>query len=393
MAHPKENEIDRDDAALTTAGFDPSSAPADAVARLRELRGTPNITDAAIARALGRITNAGAAAMLTEMEPGAAGALRREIRRALFRLKQHGIEPPATIDAPIVSGTQATASSITALLSPIDPEGARIVWLMKPRMQGGILRMWALISEADGLVGAQNTGLTRRELRNEREQLEARARMKLVEADWRLADFIICEAYRNTPEKRRGQVGNFMTLRAEMIGTPPAQEFEHPVYAEFAEEISREPSIELMKEPEIQEWRLPASLIKPYVDEINQLGESVIVLSAIQKQERVNIVLERAMGELLAGENAHRLRRRLEDIAYYMARDGRRVAAGWAAAAAAKIRAGADLKQVAFFQALLRAQLGALAAEEQQKVADEPRLIMTPAEAMRAREASRLHRR
>jgi hypothetical protein len=58
-----------------------------------------------------------------------------------------------------------------------------------------------------------------------------------------------------------------------------------------------------------------------------------------------------------------------------------------------KIRDGADLKQIVFFQALLRTQLGALAAEEQQKVADEPRLIMTPAEAMRAREASRMRRR
>ena len=75
------------------------------------------------------------------------------------------------------------------------------------------------------------------------------------------------------------------------------------------------------------------------------------------------------------------------------AKSGRDVSSAPASAAAAKIRDGGDLGQIAFFQALLRSQLGAIAAEEQQKVSDEPRLIMTPAEAMRAREAARMRRR
>ncbi len=391
MAHSK--EIDQDDAGLIAAGYDPTLAPAEAVAKLAELKGRAAVSDVPIARALGKVNDARAAAMLAEMEAGASGAIRREIRRALFRLKQHGIEPRAT-EAPRANiAATETSASLTALLSPIDAEGARIVWIVKPRIQGGVLRLWALISEAEGLVGAQNTGLTRRELKSEREQLEARARMKLVEADWRLGDFIICEAYRNTPEKRRGQVGNFLTLRAELIGSPPPADFDHPIYSEFAAESTGEPSIELMKEPEIQEWRLREALIKPYVDEIGQLGESMIVLSPVQKQQRVNIVIERALGDLLTGENARRVRRRLEDIAYYMARDGRRTQAGWAAGAAAKLRDSGDVRQSAFFQALVRTQLGTLAAEEQQKAVDEPRLIMTPAEAMRAREAARMRRR
>ena len=35
------------------------------------------------------------------------------------------------------------------MLSPIDGEGARIVWIVKPRVQGGVIRMWALISERE----------------------------------------------------------------------------------------------------------------------------------------------------------------------------------------------------------------------------------------------------
>ena len=41
------------------------------------------------------IADPAAAAMLVEMEAGAAGAMRREVRRALYKLKQHGIDAPS----------------------------------------------------------------------------------------------------------------------------------------------------------------------------------------------------------------------------------------------------------------------------------------------------------
>jgi hypothetical protein len=395
LAPPK--EIDRDDAGLLEAGFDPSLPAAEAVAKLRDLRSRGGVSDLAIARALGDVRDPAAAAMLARMETGASGALRREVRRAMFRLKQHGIDIPKTEDAAaaVSSAVSPAAGQLTAMLSSIDSEGASIVWILKPRMQGGVMRLWALVSEADGLVGAQNSALSRRELKTERKDLETRAQMKLVEADWHLADFIICEAYRNTPAARRGVVGNFLAIRSELIGAPPPTELVHPVYAELAAESAGEPSLELLKEPEMLEWRLADALIKPFVEEIGRAGESVIVLNPMQTQERINLVIERAIAELLAGDNGRRIRRRFEDNAYYMMRVGRRTQAGWAAAAASKLRdnSKADIVRSAFFQAFIRTQLGTLAAAEQQKAAQEPRLIMTPAEAMRARESARMRRR
>ena len=377
-----------DDTKLHEAGFDPAAAPADAIAKLRELRSGPGVTDLAIARALGMIADPAAAAMLAEMEAGASGAMRREVRRALYKLKQHGIDAPTPAAmAPAAVATLESDIEKKAMLSPVDGEGARIVWIVKPRMQGGVIRLWALISESEGLVGAQNTHLSRRELNSERDELERRAQVKLVDADWRVADFIACEAWRNTPESRRGQVGNFLALRSELIPSPPPTELVHPVYAELAAEAAGEPSVELLKEPELLEWRLPDDLLKRYVDEINEAGESVIVLSPMHKQERVNAVIDRATAEFLQGDNGKKIQRRFEDIAYYLARVEKRTQAGWAAAAAARLRDGIDVTRVLFFQAFIRTQLGTVAAAEQQKAEEEPRLIMTPAEAMRAREA------
>ena len=388
------SDAEREDANLRAAGFDPAAPPAEAVARLGELRAAPGVSPGAIARALGAIASAEAAAMLAAMEAGASGALRREVRRALFRLGQRGIAPATVAAAPArPAASPPAASGLSALFSPVDADGARVVWLVKERRGGGLARLWGLLADSEGLIDVALSELSRRELRTERAEMERRAGVTMVQGDAHLADYILCEAFRRTPADKRSQVGNFLTLRTEIVGSPPPTEIVHPIYAEMASALEHEPGADLLKEPEIAAWKFPAAEIKPYVDEIKSIRESVLVLNRVQQEERINVIVERAVGELLGGERAGAIRRRLEDIAYYMARSGRREAAGWAAAAAARLRDGADVSRIALFQALIRAQLGAVFAEEQERAREEPRLIMTPAEAMRAQQQQARPRR
>lgn len=395
MANPR--EIDKEDRSLRDLGFNPDAPPSEAVEKLRELRGNRDVSDVAIARALGAVADPKAAQMLAEMEVQSGGALRREVRRSLFRLRQRGIEPVAAAvpeSAPAPAGP-SVEPGLSALLSPVDAEGTRIVWLLKSRPNGGVIRLWGLVSETMGLLGVRTDRLSRRELRDERKEMETRSESKFVEADPRLADFILCEAYRNTPESRRSRVGEFFAVRAEMTAMSPPMEFTHPVYAELASELDAEPSMDLLNEPEIAALRFPPDELTPYIEEMSRAQESVLVVSRASQEERMLAVLERAASELLTGERAQRVRRHLEDAAYYMLRDGRRQAAIWAAAASSRIRENADLKQVPFFGALIRKELATLVAEDTERQQAEPRLIMTPAEAMRARQEreARMRRR
>src|SRR5208337_1599350 len=93
-----------------------------------------------------------------------------------------------------------------------------------------------LASETEGLTYTAIDTQSRREVREHRAEIERRFKLKLIEADWRLADFILCEAYRRTPESRRGRVGDFMAIRAEITSTPPPADFVHPVYEELLPE-------------------------------------------------------------------------------------------------------------------------------------------------------------
>ncbi len=372
---------------LRELGFDPTAPPAQATAKLESLRSGAN--QVAIARALGQIAAPEAVALLAEMEMGSTGELRREIRRSLYRLRQHGFELPARETSLSAAVPAATESGLGGMMSVADAEGARIVWITKARPGGGLKRLWALISESEGLLAITAESLSRKELRSSRAELEQRAGARLVEADWTLVDFIMCEAYRHTAGNRRARVGNFLTLRTEMVAaSPPSVDFRHPIYGEFAAEAMGEPPPELMKEPDIAAYKLPPDAIRPFADEATQLQQSTLVLNRMVQEERVNAVLDRAIDQLLTGELSYRLRRRLEDTGYYFARVGKRLQAGWATAAAAKIRDGAELKRSPFFRLFMRGQMGAMLAEHQEKLQEQPRLIMTPAEVMRARTAA-----
>src|SRR5260370_15378629 len=128
MAKDKET-----DQSLRELGID-ATQPEAAVDKLRSLRAAKEASDGLIAAAVGQIATPAAAEFLTEMEAGAAGTVRREIRRALFKLRQHGIEPPAAEPARSAAGP-SIEPNVSAIISPIDGEGARLVWLYKARSQ------------------------------------------------------------------------------------------------------------------------------------------------------------------------------------------------------------------------------------------------------------------
>ncbi len=274
---------DKSLAQLRERGFDPAAPPAEAVAKLSSLRADDTLI--AIAQALGQIAAPEAAALLTEMEAGSSGALRREIRRALFRLRQQGVgttETASPYDAVKARGDDA--SGLTGALSVTDAEGMRVVWITKSRPGGGLRRLWALVSENDGLLAVKAETLSRKELRADRAELEKRAGARMIDADWELADFIMCEAYRRTAAERRTRIGDFLALRTELIAAPVPVEFSHPVYQELAAEAAQEPAADLMKEPEVAAYRLPQDAIKPFVEQAAQLQQSTLLLNRMVQQ-------------------------------------------------------------------------------------------------------------
>src|SRR5579875_479199 len=360
--------------------------PADPRAALERLRTllAEGVPAGEIAAAAAGINDAGAAELLTEMEARVTGATRREVRRALFRLRQHGINAPQAFTAAPAGPAAATGAGLSGFVSHIDPEDAQIVWLVKARSGGGLSRLRGLVSEHEGLVTVSFDHLSRRELREERQELERRLGIKLMEADWQLADHLLCDAYRRTTQEQRSKVGDFLALRAELVATPPAADFVHPIYRELADRLAVEPALEPLAEAGLTANLLSADELAPYLKEIGEIRQSPLVLNRFQQEERVEKVVASALGALFTPLRRRIIQRRLENLALTLSRANEPDRAAAAAGAAARLRDGVEPASVPFFVQLVRQNLSAALSEQQQKAAEEPRLIVTPTEALRA---------
>src|SRR5437016_2550342 len=102
-----------------------------------------------IAAALGDLGTPEVAALLVAVEPDVHDrAVRKEIRRALYRLRQRGVPIPAA-SAPSASPTTAATAEADGLVSGFDARGDRVVWIVRPLTAGGSFVVAATVNEPE----------------------------------------------------------------------------------------------------------------------------------------------------------------------------------------------------------------------------------------------------
>ena len=379
-----------DEAAATLArlGLDPEAVRAgrvgaDAVAPL--LAGADG---AALAAALGELPSPEVAALLVALEPRAAErAVRKGIRRALYRLRQRGVPVP---EPPAPAGTPRTPAAPEAegFLSLFDGRGDRLIWIVRPLPSGGTFLVAAQVNEPEGLRDLSAGEASRKQIRAARQKLEADSDMRLVAADWRTLDALLVEAHARagggTVRER-----DYLRLRPRLTSEPPrppAEPLSARVAAPGAEESAAlaSGSAALLEEPELRGWLPAPEAAAPFVEEIAGLRDSPLVLSRLAEEERVREVLGRAARTLFPPAV---LARRLAGTAYLLAETGRALAARRALAVALVLGARpADATEIPLVAALVERAVGGLLAQATARTAEERRgaLVVTPGQFLRS---------
>ena len=140
---------------------------------------------AALAAALGELPSPEVAALLVALEPHAGErAVRKEIRRALYRLRQRGVPVPAP-PAPAATARTPAAPEAEGFLSPFDGRGDRLIWIVRPLPSGGSFLVAAQLNEPEGLRDVSAGEASRKQIRTARQKLEADSNLRLVAAGWR----------------------------------------------------------------------------------------------------------------------------------------------------------------------------------------------------------------
>jgi hypothetical protein len=373
-------------ATLTRLGLDADDAAAGRIAadRLEQLVGGGD--GHALLDALAEVGTAGAAEQLAALKERVGGkATRKEVRRALYRLRQRGVYTPVHRPA---APAPPRAPEIEGLLSAFDGRGHRLLWLLRPLASGGTLLVAAQVSERDGLRDLHVAEVSRKQLKAARHQLSADTGLRLIAADWRVLDALLVEAQERTPPHKDR---DYLKVRARLTTDPPAPPAE-PVSrhaggaADPASLVAG--SAALLEQPEIASWWPDPAAAEPFLAEVASVRESPILLSRVQQEDRLRDVLRRAAAALYP---AAALARRLEGTAYVLAETNRVPAAEQALAVAAALRARPDAPgEVPLIATLMQRALGELVATAEARHREERRdsLVVTPGEALRARSSS-----
>ncbi|MGE0681881.1 MAG: hypothetical protein AB7P69_13405 [Candidatus Binatia bacterium] len=349
--------------------------------------GQNTAADVALAVLLGECFAPEAARLLCDWEAKTQDkALRRAIHRSLYKLSQKGIKA----DRPARQPQRSVLTPIEpeGYLSVMDGRGDRLVWLAKAKMGGGLHYLSALVNEPEGMRFVEGGEVTRKMLRAMRQDLLDRMQVSMSEAPWLYCDAIMQEGYERARAHNGKEVEAYPALRSHLTSAP-AVPVEVPLPAALdreavaADENLLATSTQLLEEPELQRWLLDSERAKPYIDQISQAQDSPLVLNRYQQQDRMQTIIEKAIGELFSLENSKVYARRLEETLLHFAQSGRLDAARRALAVAGALKQSAQGgKGIPFCEELVRQSIALYYQVERQHEQEErpSSLIMKPSE-------------
>jgi hypothetical protein len=366
-----------------------ADAPPEALAAvlLREVA-----ADAAIAHRLGGIATDESARLLQQLEGAADKRVRKEAKRALYRLQQRGIRPAVT--APAAEQHPAAAvigATLEGYLSPVDGRGDQLVWLLKPQ-PGAVAHLFAVINDPDGLREVALSAVTRKTLKALQAELERKHELRLVRVDWHYADFLMHRAFGWARARGTRMEGDYPALRSQLLRLPPPEDMPPSVFAYVDPAALGEQhlaaSAGLLEEPEFRTWFLSPGEAEPFLGELTGVRDSPLVLNQVQQQERYEEIIARAVERTFGDESRSSWERRLYEMAYVFAVTHRRERAEQAVAAARALAVGHKAVEIPFCAFLVRASLAAFfqTAVQQEEERAKSSLIVTPQQAARRRE-------
>jgi hypothetical protein len=277
------------------------------------------------------------------------------------------------------------------LVSGVDGRGDRLIWLTCPAPSRATVLVAAHVNEPAGLTDLSVAEVSRRRLRDGREQLRRSTGLRLVECPFEVADALVMEAWqRSRPEDRHLDYPTVRRRLTQEQSTAPAEPVSRhlePVDADTAPALVHE-SASLLEQPEFASWWPSGEGAAAAVREIDALDASPLVLSEAAQERRLAQALRDATVRLYPPAV---LARRLEATAYVLAETTRVDAARIALAVATVVRAHPDgIADVPLFATLVNQGLGRHLASYRSSQADTRRdaLVVTPDE-IRARSSSR----
>jgi hypothetical protein len=341
--------------------------------------------DLAMAESLGLWFSPRAADLLHRLSAATSSkAVVKSIRKSIFRLKSRGLGAEEISDRiPAVYHPPPPAAS-EGFLTPIDSIGQRIVLLARPQIPQGMAAFSAVISDRDGIVDFSGFETSRKNFHEYLEMFRGEYPGEVVEADPDYCSGLIMEAAEIGQKKDASPSPEFLKWRP-LMGSSPSLPLRPLIYRyQEEEEIKSRPelldrSASLFKLSPFNAWSLEEGESQKYLALLKEASASRLVLAPHQKEGRLVEIYQQAVHDLFDGPRRLLYRRRLEEMAYILWKNGQEDEARVALAAAAGMeRESGILAPHPFLMELVKRSFSSQLGEEKEKKEQEPGFIIRP---------------
>jgi hypothetical protein len=267
----------------------------------------------------------------------------KAIKRTLYRFRQKGLEweRKTSQERPILRPPQPGAPQ--GYVGALDSTGSRVIVIARPRPQGGTRVYFSIVSDQEGIQRFEVTDLTTKGLREFVDGALSSEEFPVVEAPAGYCVHLLGEAAGLSQRLDKPIPLGYSTVEKELGDVT----WDGPVpliYQHIPEESVKDKarllkeSSSLHKIAPFSSWFLHPDDVRPYAEAIKEAEGSHIVLTPQQKDERLSSLYREALEKLFPEEQRLLWKRRLEEAAYILWKEGKEKEAGMA------VRAALDLK-------------------------------------------------
>jgi hypothetical protein len=311
--------------------------------------------------------------------------IRKTIKRSLYRLKSRGVsveDPLSEKRTSILRPLQA--ESAKGFGGSIDSAGQRLLLLVLPRPGGGITAMEGVVSDTEGLLNFSGAEMTRKHFRTFFDEFQKEQPFPAVEMEPAYVASLFSGGYQLTLKRKETPPQDYLNLKGQVEKVGKHYE-RPPIYASLRSNDLPEQawalkkSGDLLKTDLFEGWVLEESRIRPYADGVSEAGQTKLVLNEAQKAARIQEIYQNALMELFPEERRLLYKRRIEEMAYVLFKQGREEEARTSLSAAMDLEKPLNPFQPNpfLFQLVVRSILSLLQ-EEKEKKEREPSFIIRP---------------
>ncbi len=275
-------------------------------------------------------------------------------RRALFRLQTQGIRPAEEAVAAATPPKLAAPAApkiklLEGRISSYDPRGTRAVSILAEKPFTGLVNLFAIASDTDGLMDAELSTTTKKAYF---------ARLDNFTRQYGYIEFV------PTPPEYANQAVYRCAELNEKSGTPLPQDFsmwksfgaeppdeplQPPIFSELAaDEVRQRVPLEATRElahTEFEAWGYDEEQLKEHLARLETARGGPLVLSEGAQKGREKAIVDEATDAIFKDDELARAKERLQETAHFLFQKGDREAAERCLRAALEIDAGLPRSQ------------------------------------------------